>query len=89
MVTKITKMIPRIYYVVDDVEFSANDLFRTLEIILDGNPEDLDYCLLYNTAESLFKLGYLVKKFGYHESIVFRDTEDKKAEKLFEEILKL
>lgn len=88
MITKITKMVPRKFYIIDGVEFSSSDLFHVLETIVEGDPEDLDY-YFYNIAEELANLGYLVKKFGYHEGIVYYDTEDKKAEALFKEILKM
>lgn len=88
MIAKITKMVPKIYYVVDGMEFSAHDLFCVLETIVEGDPTDLEY-YFYDVAEKLADLGYLVKKFYYHEDIVYYDTEDKKAEALFKEILKM
>lgn len=88
MITKITKMVPKRYYIIDGVEFPASDLFHVLETIVEGDSEDLDY-YFYSIAEELAKLGYLIKRFGYHEGIVYYDTEDKKAAALFEEILKM
>ena len=88
MISVITKMVPRRYYIIDGVEFPANELFNVLETIVEGDPEDLEY-YFYDVAEKLAKLGYLAEKFGYHEGIVYYDTEDKKAAALFEEILKL
>lgn len=88
MITKITKMVPRKFCIIDGVEFPASDLFHVLETIVEGDPEYLDYCF-YSIAEELANLGYLVEKFGYHEGIVYYDTEDKKAEALFKEILKM
>lgn len=87
MIALITKMVPKKYYIIDDVEFPANDLFCILETIVEGDPEDLEY-YFYGFAEKLVDLGYLVEKFGYHEGVVYYDTEDEKAKKLFEEILK-
>lgn len=88
MITKIIKMAPKRYYIIDGVEFPANSLFCTLETIIEGDPEDLEY-YFYDVAEKLVNLGYLVEKSGYHEDIVYYDTEDKKAEALFKEILKM
>lgn len=88
MITKITKMVPKRYYIIDGVEFPASDLFHVLETIVEGDSEDLDY-YFYSIAEELVNLGYLIERFGYHEGIVYYDTEDKKASALFEEILKM
>ena len=88
MITKITKMVPRTYYVIDGVEFLATDVFLTLETITEGNPEDLNYDL-YDCAEKLENLGYLNKKWSSYEEIVYYDTEEKKAEALLKEILKM
>lgn len=88
MITEITKMVPKRYYIINGVEFPASDLFHILETVVEGDPEDLEY-YFYGTAERLAKLGYLVEQFGYHEGIVYYDTEDKKAEALFNEILKM
>lgn len=88
MITEITKMVPRRYYIIDGVEFPASELFNVLETIVEGNPRDLEY-YFYDTAKLLANLGYLVEKFGYHEGVVYYDTEDKKAKALFEEILKM
>lgn len=88
MITEITKMIPKRYYVINGVEFPASELFNVLETIVEGDPEDLEY-YFYDIAEKLADLGYLVDKFDFHEGIVYHDTEDKRAAALFKEILKL
>lgn len=88
MITKITKMVPINYYVVDGVEFNANELFCTLETIVERDPYELDYAL-YDIAQKLYDMGYLQCRFTYHEDVVYYDTEDKKAKALFEEILKM
>mgnify|MGYP000310222447 CR=1 FL=1 len=88
MITKITKMVPKRYYIIDGVEFPASDLFHVLETIVEGDSEDLDY-YFYSIAEELVNLGYLIERFGYHEGVVYYDTENKKAAALFEEILKM
>ena len=89
MVSKIIRNVPVVYYIVDGVEFDANDLFATLEIIVcDGDSYGLD-CDLYDCADKLLGLGYLVKRYGYHQSIIYYDTEDCKAKALFEKILHL
>lgn len=88
MISVITKMVPKRYYVIDGVEFPASELFEVLETIVEGDPEDLEY-YFYDIAEKLECLGYLVKKFGYHEGVVYYDTEDKKAAVLFKEILEM
>lgn len=41
MIALITKMVPKKYYIIDGVEFPANDLFCILETIVEGDPEDL------------------------------------------------
>ena len=88
MISVITKMVPKRYYVIDGVEFPASEIFEVLETIVEGDPEDLEY-YFYGIAEKLTNLGYLVEKFGYHEGVVYYDTEDKKAAALFKEILKM
>lgn len=89
MISKITKMVPKTYYIVDGVEFPANELFITLEhIISEGDSYDLDY-YLHNYADKLVELGYLIKKYGCRQSIIYYDTEDGRAAALFEEILHL
>ena len=89
MISKITKMVPKTYYVIDDVEFPADELFEVLEeIVSEGDLFDIDYSL-YSCMNKLVELGYLVKRYGYHQSIVYCDTEDGKATALFNEILKM
>lgn len=89
MISTITKMIPKTYYIVDGVEFPANELFITLEyIVSEGDSYGLDY-YLHDYADKLLELGYLVKRYGSHQSIIYYDTEDGKAEALFNEILHL
>ena len=87
MVSITTKMVPKKYYIIDGVELPANEVFMVLEtIVSDGDSYDLEYWL-YDCAEELYKLGYLVKNFGCHQSILYCDTEDKKASALFDEII--
>lgn len=88
MITKITKMVPTNYYVIDGEEFNENDLFCTLETVVEGDPYALDYAL-YDIAQKLYDMGYLRRRFVYHEDVLYYDTEDKKAKALFEEILKM
>lgn len=88
MIAKITKMAPVNYYVVNGVEFNANELFCTLETIVEGDPFELDYAL-YDIAQKLYDMGYVRRRFIYHEDVLYYDTEDKKAKALFEEILKM
>lgn len=88
MITKITKMVPKKYYVIDGVEFSADNLLNVLETIVGGDPEDLEY-YFYGTAEKLEELGYLNHRWNYDADIVYCDTKDKKAKVLFDEILNL
>lgn len=90
MITKIIKMIPTTYYIVDGVEFDGNELLDTLDNIVnifDSWVNELD--INYKCAEKLFELGYLDRKDIFLEDTLYRDTEDKKAEALFNEILKM
>ena len=86
MVITITKMVPRKYYVVDGVEFLASDIFEVLEKIDSNDGDDIEY-YLYSCADKLVELGYLNKRYGMRQCTVYEDTEDKKASKLFREIL--
>ena len=89
MISMITKMVPKKYYIIDGVELPQNEAFIVLEtIVSDGDSYDLDY-ELYDCANKLVELGYLSKRYSYHQSTVFIDTEDKNGEKLFKEILEL
>lgn len=87
MVSKITKMVPRAFYVIDGVEFYANDVFQVLEKIESGEGDDLEY-YLDSCADKLVELGYLNKRYGMRQCVVYEDTEDKRAAALFKEILK-
>lgn len=88
MVSMTTKMVPKKYYIIDGVELPANEVFILLEtIVYEGDSYNLDYD--FGCADKLFKLGYLTKKYGYHQSILYCDTEDSKAAALFEEIINL
>lgn len=86
MITKITKMVPRIYYVIDGVEFCAGDILELLDKIDCGEGDDVEY-YLYECADKLVELGYLNKRYGMRQHTVYEDTEDTKASKLFHEIL--
>ena len=89
MITKHIKMVPKEYYIIDDVEFPANELFEVLEgISSDGDSFDIDVSI-YSCMNKLVELGYLVKRYGYHQSIVYYNTDDGKAKALFNEILKM
>ena len=48
MITKITKMVPKRYYIIDGVEFPASDLFNILETVVEGDPEELEYYFLWH-----------------------------------------
>lgn len=90
MITKITKMVPTTYYIVDGVEFNGNKLLETLDNIVNifnswVNELDIDY----ECAEKLFELGYLDRKDIFLEDTLYHDTEDKKAEVLLNELLKM
>ena len=88
MITKITKMIPSTYYIVDGVEFEGNRLLETLDNIVnvfDSWVSEFD--IDWGCAENLFNLGYLDRKYRYYEGILYHDTEDKKAEALLAELI--
>ena len=90
MITKITKMIPVTYFVVDGIEFVGSELISTLDDVLNilGN-EIRELELGYpEVAEDLAELGYLEKTIRYGEAM-YRDTKDKRATALFNEILNL
>lgn len=90
MITKITKMVPKMYYIVDGVEFDANELLATLDDItnvFDSWVSETE--INWMCAEKLFDLGYLDRKYIYYDGVLYHDTEDKKAEALFNEILKM
>lgn len=90
MITKQIKMVPKIYYIVDGVEFDGNKLFETLETITSGyNGWVSELSLPDECPYELAKLGYLWLKLFYYEDIVYCDTEDGKAKALFNELLKL
>lgn len=86
MVTKITKMVPRTYYIIDGIELNANDVFCVLEKVICGDGDDIEY-YLDSCADKLVELGYLNKRYGMRQCIIYEDTEDKKADALFKEIL--
>ena len=89
MISKCTKMVPKTYYIIDNVEFPANELFKVLvEIVSEGDSFNIDFSLC-SCMDKLVELGYLVKRYGYHQCIVYYDTEDGKATALFNEILKM
>ena len=88
MVTEITKMVPRTYYIIDGVEFLASDVFEVLEKIDCNEGDDIEY-YLDSCADKLVELGYLNKRYGMRQCIVYEDTEYKKAAKLFREILNM
>ena len=88
MVTQITKMVPRTYYVIDGIEFLASDVFEVLDKIDCNEGDDLEY-YLDSCADKLVELGYLNKRYGMRQCVVYEDTEDKKAAKLFREILNM
>ena len=88
MVNKITKMVPRTFYIIDGVEFYANDVFCVLEKIDCGEGDDLEY-YLDACADKLVELGYLNKRYGMRQCVIYEDTDDKKAAALFKEILKI
>lgn len=86
MITKITKMVPRSYYVIDGIELNANDVFCVLENVTCGDGDDIEY-YLDSCADKLVELGYLNKRYGMRQCVIYEDTEDKKAAALFNEIL--
>lgn len=88
MLTKITKMIPTTYYIVDGVEFEGNKLLETLDNIVNVFDSWVsEFEVDWRCAEKLFDLGYLGKKCIYHDYTLYHDTEDKKAEALLSEII--
>lgn len=88
MVTKTIKMVPRTFYVIDGVEFYANDIFQVLDKITCNEGDDLEY-YLDSYADKLVELGYLNKRYGMRQCVIYEDTEDKRAAALFNEILHL
>lgn len=88
MVTKITKMVPRTYYIIDGVEFLASDVFQVLEKIECDEGYDIEY-YLDSCADKLVELGYLNKIYSIRQRIIYEDTEDQRAAKLFHEILNM
>lgn len=90
MITKITKMVPTTYYIVDGVEFNGDELLETLDNIANiFNSWVSEFEINWQCAEKLFKLGYLDKKYSYYDGVLYHDTENKKAAALFEKILKM
>lgn len=90
MITKITKMIPTTYYIVDGVEFDGNELLDTLDNIVNiFNSWVSEFEIDWECAEKLFKLGYLDRKYLCYDGTLYHDTENKKAEALLKEILKM
>ena len=90
MITKITKMIPTTYYILDGVEFEGNKLLETLDNIVNVFDSWVsEFEVDWRCAEKLFDLGYLDKKYIYHDDTLYHDTKDKKAEAIFKEILKM
>lgn len=81
-------MVPRTYYVIDGIEFLASDVFEVLDKIDCNEGDDLEY-YLDSCADKLVELGYLNKRYGMRQCVVYEDTEDKKAAKLFREILNM
>lgn len=88
MVTKIIKMVPRTYYVIDGIELLASDVFEVLEKIDCNEGDDIEYYLDI-CADKLVELGYLNKRYGMRQCTIYEDTKDKKAYKLFHEILNM
>lgn len=88
MITKITKMVPRCYYIIDGIEFNANDVFCVLEKVTCGDGDDIEY-YLDSCTDKLVELGYLNKRYGMRQCVIYEDTEDKKAAALFKEILNI
>ena len=88
MLTKITKMIPTTYYIVDGVEFEGNELLETLDNIVNVFDSWVsEFEVDWRCAEKLFDLGYLDKKCIYQDYTLYHDTEDRKAEALLSEII--
>lgn len=88
MVTKITKMVPKTYYIIDEIELAANDVYEVLDKITCGEGDDIEF-YLDSCADKLVELGYLNKRYGMQQCVIYEDTEDKKAEALFKEILNI
>lgn len=90
MISKITKMIPETYFVVDGIEFVGSELICTLDDVLNIFGSEIGELELtyHKVAEDLAELGYLEKTIRYGEAM-YRDTKDKKAKSLFGEILEL
>lgn len=90
MITKITKMTPTTYYIVDGVEFDGNELLETLDNIVNiFNSWVSEFEIDWECAEKLFKLGYLDRKYLCYDGALYHDTENKKTEALLKEILKM
>lgn len=88
MITKITKMIPFTYYIVDGVEFEGNRLLETLDNIVNVFDSWVsEFEIDWRCADKLFDLGYLDRKYLYYDDTLYHDTEDKKAEALLSEII--
>lgn len=88
MITKLTKMVPITYYIVDEVEFDGNELLETLDNIVNVFDSWVsEFELNWRCAEKLFDLGYLDRKYIQYDGTLYHDTEDKKAEALLNEIL--
>lgn len=88
MITKITKMIPSTYYIVDGVEFEGNRLLETLDNIVNVFDSWVsEFEIDWRCADKLFDLGYLDRKYLYYDGTLYHDTEDKKAEALLSEII--
>lgn len=89
MITKIIKMIPKTFYIVDGIEF-GDELLDTLDNIVNiFNSWVSELDIDYKCAEKLFELGYLDRKYIYYDGVLYHDTEDKKAAALLNEILKM
>ena len=88
MVAKITKMIPKTYYIIDGVELAANDVYEILDKVTCCEGDDIEY-YLDSCADKLVELGYLNKRYGMRQCIIYEDTDDKRAESLFKEILNI
>lgn len=88
MITKLTKMVPITYYIVDGVEFDGNELLETQDNIVNVFDSWVsEFELNWRCAEKLFDLGYLDRKYLQYDGTLYHDTEDKKAEALLTEIL--
>lgn len=83
MVTKITKMIPTTYYIVDGVEFEGNKLLETLDSIINVFDSWVsEFEVDWRCAEKLFDLGYLDKNV-FTMIILYITTQRIKKPKLF------